>query len=181
MASVIFFRAVNVGGHQTFKPSALAKELADFGVVNIGAAGTFVVRETVSDARLREAIFNRLPFKPELIICPAVEVVVLATPYMLEQVKAKLFQDEHAPSGMTRYVTILQNAPTKPSGLPLEFPATGKWEVKTIAIIERFALSLHRPGPKKIYPNAVLEKALGIPATTRNWNTILAIHKILEK
>ena len=48
MASVVFFRAVNVGGHQKFQPSVLAKKLADFGVVNIGAAGTFVVRKNVA-------------------------------------------------------------------------------------------------------------------------------------
>jgi len=38
MASVVFFRAVNVGGHQKFQPGKLAKKLAEFGVVNIGAA-----------------------------------------------------------------------------------------------------------------------------------------------
>jgi len=51
MASVIFFRAANVGGHQVFQPGVLAKELAAFDVKNIGAAGTFVVRENVSAIR----------------------------------------------------------------------------------------------------------------------------------
>ena len=48
MASVVFFRAVNVGSHQRFQPSVLAKQLTEFGVVNVGAAGTFVVRKNVS-------------------------------------------------------------------------------------------------------------------------------------
>src|SRR5437773_5861032 len=65
MSAVVFFRAVNVGGHQTFQPGKLAKELAEFGVVNIGAAGTFVVRENVSQATLRDEILHRLPVKPE--------------------------------------------------------------------------------------------------------------------
>ena len=69
MASVIFFRAVNVGGHQKFQPSQLAKELVPFGVVNIGAAGTFVVRENVSPAKLQNEISSGVPFKPELMIC----------------------------------------------------------------------------------------------------------------
>jgi len=38
MASVVFFRAVNVGGHQRFQPGKLAKELAKFGGVNIGSS-----------------------------------------------------------------------------------------------------------------------------------------------
>jgi uncharacterized protein (DUF1697 family) len=78
MSSVVFFRAVNVGGHQKFQPGKLAKELEQFGVVNIGAAGTFVVRENVSQTKLRDEILRRLPFKPELMICPAREVRALA-------------------------------------------------------------------------------------------------------
>jgi uncharacterized protein (DUF1697 family) len=42
MALVVFLRGVNVGGHRTFRPSILARELSDYGVVNVGAAGTFV-------------------------------------------------------------------------------------------------------------------------------------------
>src|SRR2546428_8526913 len=78
MSSVVFFRAVNVGGHQKFQPGKLAKELSAFGVVNLGAAGTFVVRESVSEAKLRAEILRRLPFKPELMICPARDVLALA-------------------------------------------------------------------------------------------------------
>ena len=51
MALVVFLRGVNVGGHRTFRPSQLVKELADFDVVNIGAAGTFVVRKPGSQAK----------------------------------------------------------------------------------------------------------------------------------
>ena len=31
-----------------------------------------------------------------------------------------------------------------------------------------------------LYPNAVIEKHFGIPATTRNWNAITAIRGILQ-
>lgn len=44
MASIVFLRAVNVGGHKSFRPSALAAQVAALDVVSIGAAGTFVVR-----------------------------------------------------------------------------------------------------------------------------------------
>jgi len=40
-------------------------------------------------------------------------------------------------------------------------------------------LSLRRLG--QTYSNAVVEKHLGVPATTRNWNTIEAIREVLEK
>jgi len=31
-----------------------------------------------------------------------------------------------------------------------------------------------------LYPNAVVEKHLGLPATTRSWNTIAAICEFLK-
>ena len=43
MAFVVFLRGVNVGGHKAFQPSVLAKELADFDVVSVGAAGAEAV------------------------------------------------------------------------------------------------------------------------------------------
>ncbi len=45
MALIVFLRGVNVGGHRTFRPSMLARELSDYDVVNVGAAGTFIVRK----------------------------------------------------------------------------------------------------------------------------------------
>jgi uncharacterized protein (DUF1697 family) len=170
-----FFRAVNVGSHQRFQPSVLAKQLADFGVVNIGAAGTFVVRQNVSQATLRAEILRRLSFKPELVICPARDVIAL--------MRSDPFQD--APDetkDLRHYVTVITRAPKSLPPLPLEKPAGNKWEVKLIAITGRFALSLWRRQTNGIlYPNAVVEKHFSIPATMRNWNTISAISHILEK
>src|ERR1041385_3718947 len=77
MAWVVFLRAVNVGGTNRCRPALLAKELAGLGVVNIGAVGTFVVRESVSDSALRAAIARKLPFKCEIMICPAKAMVDL--------------------------------------------------------------------------------------------------------
>src|SRR5437763_14559746 len=69
MALVVFLRAVNVGGHNTFRPSVLAKELSEYDVVNIGAAGTFVVRKAVSQEKFRRELLNRLPFPADAMIC----------------------------------------------------------------------------------------------------------------
>lgn len=170
MASVVFFRAVNVGGHQTFQPGKLAKELAHFGVVNIGAAGTFVVRENVSQTKLRGEILRRLPFKPELMICPAREVLALA--------RGNWFDHTTAERDAGRFVSVLQKAPGSKPPLPIEFPVGKNWEVRIIAITGKFAVSIRRLG--QTYSNAVVEKQLGVAATTRNWNAITAICKALE-
>ena len=171
MASVVFFRAVNVGGHQNFQPGKLARELAEFDVVNLGAAGTLVVRQEVSPAKLRDEILRRLPFKPELMICPAREVLALA--------RGSWFDDAPAGRDVGRFVSVLQKVPRAKPRLPIEQPAGAKWEVRVVAITGRFALSVRRIG--KTYSNAVVEKYLGLPATTRNWNTMANLCEILEK
>lgn len=171
MSSVVFFRAVNVGGHQKFQPAKLAKALAEFGVVNIGAAGTFVAREHVSETKLRDEILRRLPFKPELMICPGRDLLALA--------RGDWYADAPAGKDLGRFVSVLQKAPRKKPPLPIEQPAGAKWEVRVVAITGRFALSVRRFG--QTYSNAVVEKHLGIPATTRGWNTIETIREILEE
>jgi hypothetical protein len=45
VALIVFFRGINVGGHRAFRPSVLAKELGIYDAVNVGAAGTLVVRK----------------------------------------------------------------------------------------------------------------------------------------
>lgn len=172
MASVVFFRAVNVGGHQRFQPSQLAKALAEFDVVNIGAAGTFVVRVKMSVARLRGELLGHLPFRPEMMICPARDVLALKA--------AEPFRGAPDSKAVTRYVTVLKH-PLKPlPKFPLPFPEAGKWEIQFLALHQDCLVSVRRPGPKDLYPNAVAEKLFGIPATTRNWNTIESICRVLE-
>src|SRR5262245_53817264 len=134
MSSVVFFRAVNVGGHQSFQPGKVAKDLAHLGVVNIGAAGTFVVREKVRPEELRDEILRRLPFKPELMICPGPDVLAL--------VRGSWFGDAPVAPGIGRFVSVLEKAPRSKPPLPLEQPAGKKWEVRIVAVTGRFVLSV---------------------------------------
>ena len=69
MALVVLLRGVNVGGHRTFRPKMLSDQLQHLGAVNIGAAGTFVIREPISRAQLRAEFARRLPFATEIVIC----------------------------------------------------------------------------------------------------------------
>jgi len=174
MASVIFFRAANVGGHQVFQPGVLAKEMAAFGIHNIGAAGTFVVRENASATKLRAEIHRRLPFQPELMIFPASDV--------LELVAGDPFRDAPAGKDVTRYVSVVAKAlRMTTTTLPLGFPTSDGWEVKIHRLTGQFVLCVQRPGKKKLYPNAVIEKHFGHPATTRTWNTLVKIAEALKK
>src|SRR5436190_92932 len=103
MRWVVFLRGVNVGKAKRCQPAVIASQLSELGVINIGAVGTFVVREDLREATLRSAIENR------------------------------------------------------------------------------FVLGLYRRQMKAISYLGKIEKLLGVPATTRNWNTIEKVAKILGK
>ena len=60
MALVVFLKGINVGGHRTFRPSVLAKQLTRFDVVNVGAAGTFVIRRPTNRSQVRAEILRRM-------------------------------------------------------------------------------------------------------------------------
>jgi uncharacterized protein (DUF1697 family) len=172
MRWVVFLRAANVGRHNRFQPSVLAKELAKFGVVNLGAVGTFVVRENVSKKALRAAIVRELPFKCEVMICRAKEIVDL--------VGENPFKGEPIGDGLGRFVTVMAKRLARLPKLPLYAPTVDKWEVKIVRITGVLALSLwRRLKQNPLYPNQVIEKQFGVATTTRNWNTILKVAKLL--
>ena len=64
--------------------------------------------------------------------------------------------------------------------LPLSLPPDDDRLLKIIAIQDRFVLGLHRRGMKAISYLSQIEKKLGVAATTRNWNTIEKVAKILQ-
>ncbi|PYK82798.1 MAG: hypothetical protein DME41_08640 [Verrucomicrobia bacterium] len=179
MHSVVFLRAVNVGGTNRCQPALIAKELAQFGVVNIGAVGTFVVREDVSESALRAAIAKKLPFKCEIMICPARDIIKLTSkdPFSHEP-PVRL-----GPSGpnITRFVNVLHKRPHALPALPLSLPSDDDWLLKVIAIQDRFALGMYRREMKAISYLGKIEKLLGVPGTIRNWNTIEKVAKILRQ
>src|SRR5436309_1418676 len=106
MPSVVFLRAVNVGKANRCQPALIAKELSKFGVVNIGAVGTFVVRENVSESALRAAIAKKLPFKCEIMICPARDIIRLTA-------KDPFARQPSGPN-ITRFVSVLHKPPPAP-------------------------------------------------------------------
>lgn len=172
MSSVVFLRAVNVGGANRCQPAVIAKELSKFGVINIGAVGTFVVRKDVTESVLRASISKKLPFKCEIMICPARDIIKLAA-------KDPFAQQPSGPD-ITRFMNVLHKPlRTRPS-LPLSLPSDEDWLLKIIAIQERFVLGLYRRQMKVIGYLGKIERLLGVPATNRNWNTILKVAEILS-
>ncbi|HYE88756.1 MAG TPA: DUF1697 domain-containing protein [Vicinamibacterales bacterium] len=172
MALVVFLRGVNVGGHKTFRPKQLAEQLKHLGCVNIGAAGTFVIRKRVTQARLRKEISARLPFECKIAICEGRDIINL--------IGKAPFGDKPCESDVTRFVSVLLSRPARLPVAPLRWPDTGQWLVRVRAVEGRFIVGEYRRNMKTISYLGALDKRFGQAATTRNWNTFDAIAKQLS-
>jgi uncharacterized protein (DUF1697 family) len=173
MSWVIFLRGANVGGHRKFLPSAFVKDLGEFDMANVGAAGTFVVPVKVAESRLRRAILEKLPFQTEVLICPAEQIQQL--------VRAQPFASISRPAGAKPFLSVLARPPTKSPATPVYAPNEPEWAVQLVQVRGRYVLSLcRRLGPRLLYPNSVVERSFGVDATTRGWPTLVTVDRILS-
>ena len=172
MALVIFLRGVNVGGHRTFRPSLFAQELKHYDAVNIGAAGTLVIRRPASQAELRAELQRRLPFEAEAVICKGEDVIALESNYP--------FADQPLQSGVVRFVSVLAKRPRVLPALPLSLPEDGAWLVRILSAENRFIFGTYRRHMKTIRYLGMIDTLFGVTVTTRNWNTFTAIIKVLK-
>jgi uncharacterized protein (DUF1697 family) len=172
MALIVFLRGVNVGGHRRFRPSIVARELIDYDVVNVGAAGTFVVRKPGSRTKFRIALRGKLPFETEVVLCDGSELIRLET--------ENPFGSEPSSPDVVRFVSILSKAGKIQASLPVTFSSDGEWLVRVMATQGQFVFGMYRRHMKTIGYLGQIDNLYGVPATTRNWNTIMAIVRILK-
>jgi uncharacterized protein (DUF1697 family) len=173
MALIVFLRGVNVGGHRTFRPSILARELRDYDVVNVGAAGTFIVRKPGSRAEFRAELLRKLPFEAVVVLCEGRDLIRLQT--------ENPFGTEPSRPDVVRFVSILSKSGGLGATLPVTLPPDGEWLVRVIASNKQFVFGMYRRHMKTISYLGQIDKLFGVPATTRNWNTILAIVRLLKE
>jgi uncharacterized protein (DUF1697 family) len=171
---VAFLRGVNVGGRNTLRPTELARGLAPWEVASVGAAGTLVVRGAPSPAAVRRAILARLPFEPAIAIRPAGEVLAL--------VARAPFRGTRAPGDSRAWVTVLDGRPRARPRLPLSAPAGAAWSVRFLRLEGAFAIGFWRRRPGGfVFPSHVVERATGVAATTRWWETIERVAALLRR
>jgi uncharacterized protein (DUF1697 family) len=172
MALVCFLRGVNVGGHRTFRPSVVAQRLRAFDIVNVGAAGTFVVRKPGSRAQFLAALRRALPFDTEIVLCEGRDLLRLETDHP--------FSAESESPEIVRFVSILAKAGKVRGSLPVAFPSDDEWLVRVIACRGQFVFGMYRRHMKTIRYLGQADKLYAAPVTTRNWNTMMAIVRILR-
>jgi uncharacterized protein (DUF1697 family) len=148
------------------------QELSRYDVVNVGAAGTFVVRKPGSRTKLRAELLRKLPFEAEVVLCDARDLIRLGI--------ENPFGTEPARPEVVRFVSILSKAGRIRPSIPLTLPPDGEWLLRIIALKNRFVFGVYRRHMKTIGYLGQIDKLFGVPATTRNWNTIVAIVQILK-
>ena len=171
MALVVLLRGVNVGGHRTFRPAALAARLKHLDVVNIGAAGTFVIRARVSRTKLRTELARRLPVETTIAVCDGRDITKL--------IDSDPFGGKRARQDVVRFISVLTRSPRVKPTLPMTFPPQGTWLVKILATQGRFIVGEYRRHMRTIGHLGRIDGMFGVPVTTRNWSTIASIGLVL--
>jgi uncharacterized protein (DUF1697 family) len=172
MAHVVFLRAANVGGNNVFRPSQFVLALSHLDVVNIGAAGTFVVRGKTTPRKIRAEIADRLPFETTIVIRPGKEI--------LELVASDPFRGVKFSKDLRGWIGALSGKPKAQATFPILAPASGPWAIRFDSVNGSFALGLWQRLPKAFHiPANVVEKSIGVSSTVRWWETFEKIHKVL--
>ena len=78
-------------------------------------------------------------------------------------------------------MSLLSRTPRLAPPLPLTLPSQGQWLLRVLARDGRFVIGEYRRQMKAIGHLGTLDRLFGASATTRNWNTITAIAKVLER
>ncbi len=78
-------------------------------------------------------------------------------------------------------MSILSTAGRAPTSFPVALPSSGDWFVRIIGADNQFVFGTYRRHMKTIGYLGKIDSLFGAPATTRNWNTILSIVRVLEQ
>jgi uncharacterized protein (DUF1697 family) len=176
---IVMLRAVNVGGTGKLPMATFRKVLEDLGCRKVETyiqSGNAVVDATGSAAKLSEKIAAALLKSME-----APCRVVVRTRAELERVIAENpFAAEAAADGARVHVGFLAGRAAKEAKEGLERIVTQYPARRDRYHLSGDTLYLHLPngaGESK-FTGKALERALGVPATARNWNTVLKLHSM---
>lgn len=176
--SVAFLRGINVGG-KTLKMDALRKALEEAGYQNVStvlASGNVVFTNEENDqpklrTEIEKIIKNTFGLDVHVIVRSGAEIQKL--------VKSGPFNGIRVTAKTRLYVTFL----SQPSKSKLKLPhksLNGDHVILKVSKSEVIGVMTLTPKNGSVDMMAVLEKEFGEEITTRNWNTILKVHSLLE-
>ena len=172
MVLIVFLRGINVGGHRRFRPSVLTRELGAYDVVNVGAAGTLVVRKPGSRAKFLAELRQKLPFKTQVAFCNGSDLIGLDM--------ENPFGSESSRPDTVRFMSVLSKTVRGKICLPIAVPDGDEWFVRIIASKNQLIFGEYRRHMRTIGYLGQIDKLFGVPATTRSWSTIRSVLRVLK-
>ena len=175
---VSLLRSINVGGKNKIRMADLKKTYTSIGLENVEThiqSGNVVFSSTFDDPSKSEEVI-------ESAIRSAYSIETVALVRIIEEYN-KIVQenpfiqkDDDNTDGM--YVTFLRQTPD-----PKDLPALSQLDSSSdrFEVMERVIyLALQAGYSKTKLQNSVIEKKLNVPATTRNWKTVLKLAELAD-
>ena len=126
----------------------------------------------MTQAQARAEVVRKLPFVAEVVVCQGRDITSLFS--------KNPFEGQSVRRGVVRFVSVLSQRPRLTPSTPMRFPSSGQWLMKVLTRRKRFVIGMYRRHMKVIRFLGALDRLYGVPVTTRNWNTIAAIARVLR-
>ena len=180
---IALLRGINVGGHKPVKMAALAASFEALGLERVRTylqSGNVVFGAPASPpARLAERIEERLGRDLGRELGQAIAVLVKPERAWKAMLEGNPVAAEPATDPATLHVTFPFAPPPRPALAKLAALQPG---ADRYALAEG-AIYLHCPGGygRSKLSNTILERALGVAATTRNWRTVNELYRLTQE
>ncbi len=170
---IIFLRGINVSGQKIIKMQDLVLLFESFGYNNVKTylqTGNVLFDSNETDSAniikiIDDGIFHELGYRVTVILRTKQELMNIAA--------SEPFKDYEG--DVKYYITFLAEEPKQPPTLPIKMNNIEN-EVFKCENENVFTIGFNVKG-RYGFPNVFIEKEFSVPATTRNWNTILKILK----
>ena len=166
-----FLRGINVSGQKIIKMQDLVLLFESFGFNNVKTylqSGNVLFDSDETDSAklikiIDNGIFKELGYR--------VTVILRTKQDLLDIVESEPFKNYLG--DVKYYITFLSKEPKQPPTLPIQMNEIEN-EVFKLENNNVFTVGFNIKG-RYGFPNVFIEKEFSVPATTRNWNTILRI------
>ena len=177
---VALLRGINVGGHKLIKMQDLVRIFVGAGCKKVRTfqqAGNVIFESRASNVnhlttKIERALENDLGYR--------VPVILRRLSELQEMVRRDRFKKFAQAEEVMLCVVLLAADPKEKPALPL-ISKTENVEIFEIAEGAAFAVSRRKKNGWFGYPHAVVEKALGVVGTTRQWKSLQKIVKAAAK